>query len=255
LGKVEGAKMTSASSQASDISFSRNELLAEIHGLKTSFEAFKFLKKVAGQLGYDSFTVMGLPQFGEDLRSKQLVNNWNPELTQAYDEYKLAGESPVLKRLRRSVLPFTWDVVGINASRPDHERELAIDLFTTFDMTDGIYVPVYSPGAPASAVGFSGKNVKIAERDMDALHLIAMAACEKLHAINMDTVTVGPQLSERERECLLWTASGKTSSEIGEIINLSEHTVNHYIGTATTKLDAVSRPQAVAKAMRLGLIA
>ena len=50
------------------------------------------------------------------------------------------------------------------------------------------------------------------------------------------------------------TAAGKTSVEIAEILTLSEHTINHYLNRATKKLDAVNRTQAVAKALRLGLI-
>jgi len=53
---------------------------------------------------------------------------------------------------------------------------------------------------------------------------------------------------------LTWTAAGKTSAEIAEILGLSEHTVNHYLNKATKKLDTVNRTQAVAKALRVGLI-
>ena len=41
---------------------------------------------------------------------------------------------------------------------------------------------------------------------------------------------------------------------IAEILTLSEHTVNHYLNRATKKLDTVNRTQAVAKALRIGLI-
>ncbi|MNY40575.1 HTH-type quorum sensing-dependent transcriptional regulator VjbR [compost metagenome] len=61
-------------------------------------------------------------------------------------------------------------------------------------------------------------------------------------------------MSEREIDCLNWTAAGKTSAEIAEIMMLSEHTINHYLNRATKKLDTVNRTQAVAKALRVGLI-
>jgi len=61
-------------------------------------------------------------------------------------------------------------------------------------------------------------------------------------------------LTDREIDCLNWTAAGKTSVEIAEILNLSEHTINHYLNRATKKLDTVNRTQAVARALRLGLI-
>ena len=63
-----------------------------------------------------------------------------------------------------------------------------------------------------------------------------------------------PRISMREQSCLAWTAEGKTSEEIGLILELSPHTVNHYLGSAARKLGASNRMHAVAKALRLGLI-
>lgn len=61
-------------------------------------------------------------------------------------------------------------------------------------------------------------------------------------------------LTEREIACLQMAGDGRTSEEIAEKLGLSVHTVNAYLGTATTKLDSVNRIQAIAKAIRLGYI-
>ena len=50
------------------------------------------------------------------------------------------------------------------------------------------------------------------------------------------------------------TAAGKTSVEIAKILNLSEHTVNHYLNNATRKSGTVNRTQTVASALRNGWI-
>ncbi len=61
-------------------------------------------------------------------------------------------------------------------------------------------------------------------------------------------------LSERELGCLQMAGDGMISEEIAEKMGLSVHTVNAYLGAATTKLDSVNRIQAIAKALRLGYI-
>ena len=66
--------------------------------------------------------------------------------------------------------------------------------------------------------------------------------------------TAHTALSTRETDCLQWVAAGKTSIETGIILGLSPHTVNQYLTSATTKLEAVNRTHAVTKAVRLGLI-
>lgn len=63
-----------------------------------------------------------------------------------------------------------------------------------------------------------------------------------------------PMLSERERACLQWMAHGKSSSEVGFILHISENTVNFHLKKAFTKLDANNRIAAVVNAIRYGLI-
>ncbi|MBB4365328.1 LuxR family quorum-sensing system transcriptional regulator CciR [Bradyrhizobium sp. CIR18] len=61
-------------------------------------------------------------------------------------------------------------------------------------------------------------------------------------------------LSERERQCLRWIEQGKSSWEIGVILNVSENTVNFHVKNAMRKSETTSRTQCVVKARRLGLI-
>ena len=62
------------------------------------------------------------------------------------------------------------------------------------------------------------------------------------------------KLSSREVECLRWAAAGKSSDEIAIILGISAYTVSSYFKSATRKLDAVNRMQAIARAMRMKLI-
>ena len=55
-------------------------------------------------------------------------------------------------------------------------------------------------------------------------------------------------LNEREVECLTWSARGKTSPEIAQIVNISKRTVNFHIENACRKLNVATRTEAVVKA-------
>lgn len=63
-----------------------------------------------------------------------------------------------------------------------------------------------------------------------------------------------PALTEREREVLKWIGEGKSSWEIGVILSISERTVKYHINNIKSKLNAVNRPHAVAKALRFRII-
>jgi len=63
-----------------------------------------------------------------------------------------------------------------------------------------------------------------------------------------------PNLSGRETECLLWVSRGKSSADIGQIVGLSPRTVDSYLEKACAKLRVRTRIEAVAVAVRTGII-
>ncbi len=64
-----------------------------------------------------------------------------------------------------------------------------------------------------------------------------------------------PHLSKRQREVLRLLADGLTNAEIGRQLFLSPETVRTYVRSAMHNLDADTRTQAVATAIRLQLLA
>ena len=78
------------------------------------------------------------------------------------------------------------------------------------------------------------------------------AACSRaIPALRAERI---PQLTGRELEILRWVKEGKSSWAIGEILSISERTVKFHVASIFRKLNVISRPQAVAKALRLRLL-
>ena len=63
-----------------------------------------------------------------------------------------------------------------------------------------------------------------------------------------------PDLTSREVEVLKWTADGKSSCEIADLLSISENTVNFHIKNSVVKLRATNRTAAVVRAAMLGLL-
>lgn len=87
------------------------------------------------------------------------------------------------------------------------------------------------------------------------LHRKSLTVMREKLRLAFGMTTGSENLNDREIECLQLVGNGMKSEAIGEQLNLSVHTVNAYLGSATTKLNAVNRIQAIAKAIRLGIIA
>ena len=69
-----------------------------------------------------------------------------------------------------------------------------------------------------------------------------------------DSVAAGPELTSREQRVLALVADGLPTREIGEELHYSERTVKKVLGDVVVKLGARSRSQAIARAVRQGII-
>jgi DNA-binding CsgD family transcriptional regulator len=67
-------------------------------------------------------------------------------------------------------------------------------------------------------------------------------------------LTASHSLTPREREILSWVAKGKSAKLISEILNIAKRTVDEHVQTASRKLGATNRAQAVAIALLHRLI-
>lgn len=67
-----------------------------------------------------------------------------------------------------------------------------------------------------------------------------------------DTETVA--LTNREIDVLRWTAEGKTSAEVADILDISERTVNFHVNTVVAKLGVTNKTSAAVRAAMLGLL-
>jgi LuxR family transcriptional regulator, activator of conjugal transfer of Ti plasmids len=77
-------------------------------------------------------------------------------------------------------------------------------------------------------------------------------------AVRLNVSSTGPQvgieLSQRERQCLAWTAQGKTVADIAILVGIAPRTVVFHLENARRKLGAASIAQCVAEALRRGLL-
>ncbi|WEZ84228.1 autoinducer binding domain-containing protein [Rhizobium sp. 32-5/1] len=213
------------------------------------------LEGLAQAYGFKGFMVMCVP--GRDthrLAESTLLTNWPREFLTGYDDACLMAGSPIIDRLRRSTIPFTYDTQVDSRRRLDGKGAVVISLFEQVNMKRGIYVPVHDTSGNCGAVAFGGDREMVSAEEMRELNFVAGGLFNRLSELRAQKNVKGAKLSKRELECLYWAAAGKTTSEMAKILFLSDYTVNHYLNRATRKLDSVNRVQTVVKAIRAGLI-
>lgn len=217
-------------------------------------EISALLGNVAKGYGLSGYLLINIPSStSTEISPFVLMTTWPDDMLKGYDQAELILGSPVIKHLRDSTNPFAYDIISTNSTRHDGKAQIAVSLFGQYGMPRGAYFPAHNPMGQRGALAFGGSRSALTHMEMAELNAIANLAFTKVLELRVDDRS-NISLSRREVECLSWASAGKTSVEISEILGLSEYTVNHYLNRATRKLDAVNRVQAVAKAIRAGLL-
>jgi LuxR family quorum sensing-dependent transcriptional regulator len=230
---------------------------AEIAALETQFDIVRYMRRKCEEYRLKFFIVFTLPGFeAEKISAYSIVSNWPQEVLSKYDTLRMVRHSAGIRKLRLTTVPFSYDMrEWIGESSGDADFTELIDLFTRHGMLHGHFFPVHDALGNRGAVTWGGESASISHDDRLMLQMISVHLFNRLAEIGSAWKTGQVVLTEREIQCLSWTAAGKTSLDIAEILGLSEHTVNHYLNQVTRKLEAVNRTQAVVKAIRRGLIA
>lgn len=159
----------------------------------------------------------------------------------AWDMHRPQPFDRRMDRVERSVMGQRWDVgarSGVTAP--------------IFDRTGGTFdyaIVSFSRDRPLTAV--EQRHVEPSTQ-LFAVYFHSVAPAILLPEDEKPAVV--PKLSPRERDCLSWAATGKSSWEIGQLLSISVATVNFHLANAANKLGVRGRSFAIARAVRLGLI-
>lgn len=180
-----------------------------------------------------------------------------PDWCRRYLERKYYTIDPVVRRTPMFAGPFLWDELA-KAYQLQACEQRVLQEAKEAGLKNGVSVPLFGPLGQISVISFAScfddADPQANVRRLKALawHFhIAFAEIAK----PSDCASNGKvSLSEREKDCLRWVAEGKSSWEIGKILNVSENTVNFHVKNAMRKLGTANRTHGLVKAIRLGLI-
>lgn len=231
------------------------DLVNEIAKCETSYDILRLAREITKQHGYDFFSIARLPTGDERFLSNlSIVSNWPPELVSTFDQLGLLDDCSIFEGLRKSTRPLVWNLEDVADVSSGQKGAMIFDLFSTFGLKKGVFFSTHEPSGRRGTISFSGTRDAPTDAEMMELSYLSNLLYERVVEIRAPTQAPEQLLSVRERECLVWTSAGKTSAEIAAILELSEHTVNHYLSAACQKLGAVNRAHAVAKSIRSGLL-
>ncbi|APO70360.1 LuxR family transcriptional regulator protein (plasmid) [Rhizobium gallicum] len=185
----------------------------------------------------------------------RFILNYPEEWQKRYFEMGYDRIDPVTNKSRKRAGAFRWSELYNHESTAENERRV-FDEAATFGLRSGISVPLHGPEGSFAVMSFAQSLAR--EFDDRTITYLQLAALHfHLGMGKFDTSSGSknlPNLSLREKECLLWVARGKSSWDIGVILGISENTVNFHVKNIMRKLNVNSRTVAAMKAFEFGII-
>jgi LuxR family quorum-sensing transcriptional regulator LasR len=229
---------------------------AHIIDAKDETETLDQLVKEVAKLGFSKLNFTLLRSMRKPYNNAYVFTNYSKEWLTRYESQCYWEIDPVFTHCLSKKSPLIWNADTFHTQA---QRILYTEA-NRYGLHAGITLPFGTLGATGMltcAVDAKSEimppNESIAK--LSQLTLLRDIAFDSLYRFILpDTNSDTPKLSGREKECLQWHALGKTSWEIGNILNITEACVNFHFNNIRKKFNVTQRHQAVIKAIMLGLI-
>lgn len=210
-------------------------------------ELCELVNVTLSNLGFERWGYETDPDNAFESSAPVFIHTFPEEWVNYYMEQKFYELDPVMVRGKSMNTPFQW-------SKLIHERDVSKDLQTynnyaaEFGLLEGVGVPIPRADGRKSIFTITGNNnPKEIDRLIQDKHEQLISIACAFHSIATDFLRdkrtkefINP-LTEREQECVLWTAKGKTSWEISKILHITERTVTFHIENARKKVGATNK--------------
>ncbi len=217
--------------------------------------------QIAKRMGIDYwFYAVDLPLV-TDVPNQLRMGTYPDAWVRHYFDVDYIRIDPIISHCHDHSIPLSWHEAMNSRRRVVDPQMLKIrNMFGEageFGLRSGVSVPLHGPGTGWGLMSFASRHLSAFEFDLHQaeLHLLAHFVHEAARRFSYSKTPADlPALTKRERECLSWAAEGKTSWEIGQLLNISERTSIFHLQNAMQKLGVSGRQAAIARAVSLGLI-
>lgn len=237
-----------------------DELIDSLSQVKTVEDIHATCSALCGQFGFDRFlygarmpTSFVKPYF-------IFVNGYPREWRERYTARGYMSIDPTVTHCASHLTPICWDQVGPQKDRNSQVREFMGEA-QEFGLNSGVSFPIHSAQGEFAMLNLASSEdcARTKSSITAAMPHVSMFSAHLHEAVrrvfqHQVLPLTRVHLTDREKQCLLWAAEGKTTWETSHILGVSERTVIFHLQNAADKLKVVRRQQAVARAISLGLI-
>lgn len=173
------------------------------------------------------------------------LHNYPPRWADYYDSRSLGVSDPVHRASHVTSVGFCWsNMPAMIPLTPDDQRVLALG--REQGIGDGYTIPANVPGEARGSCSFANEAGRPMRRELLPFAQLAggfafEAARRLITPRGLGASSTMPTLTDRQRDCVMWVARGKTDWEISRILGVTEETVRRHIKMARERLGVSKR--------------
>ena len=238
--------------------FERAEsFLRDLARIDTQGDLAEALAQVTREMGFSYFA---LSHHGDIRRARQpaiRLHNYPDDWADYYDDHRLGISDPVCRASHLTSVGFAWSELPNMLDLTAGDRAI-LRRAEARGISNGFTVPANVPGESNGSCSFAGPRGKpLREENLPLAQVIGafgFEAARRLWRVRAPATGPLPRVTERQRECILWMARGKSDWEISRILGIQHETVVRHLKQARERYGVGKRTMLAVQALFEGSI-
>lgn len=226
----------------------------DVRGLRSEEALAAALCEIAGELGFRYFALT----HHVDIRTGSgaiRLHNYPAGWAEWFETQSLGTSDPVHRASNLTSVGFAWSALSEMIALTTGDRQI-LALARREGIGEGFTVPAHVPGEAHGSCSFAcAPGEPFADEHLPLLQLVGAFAFEAARRMRRNRLAEGPvALTDRQRECVMWAARGKSDWEIARILGISEDTVGEHLRHARERYGVGKRTLVAVHALFDGTI-
>lgn len=232
------------------------QILQALRSASNQSELTRCLHDITADLGFDFFAVIHHVALRRPPLNVVHHDSYPSVWSEHFARNGLYVDDPVLHASTRTAVGFAWTAVPKLIKLTTRRRKI-LESAEKEGIGAGFTVPSNIPGERHGSCSFAVRRGReLPEKSLVLAQLVGLFAFDAARRIVLKPrrATGPPQLSSRQRDCLVLAARGKSDGVIAQLLGLSENTITNYLAAARVRYGVATRTQLVASALYDGEI-
>ncbi|KRI54433.1 LuxR family transcriptional regulator AbaR [Acinetobacter pittii] len=234
----------------------QEDLLSASLIVKSEYQLFEIVESTALKLGFE-YCAYGMQSPLSIAEPKTIMLNNYPEAWQkCYMEWQYVKIDPTVQHCMMSLQPLVWSSQSAKTQAQKDFWEEARSYNLNFGWAQSSRDFIGTRGMLTLARSTEELSEKEQKSQSINMYWLSQTVHSSIAKIMNDTefARFNLCLTNREKEVLRWTAEGKTSGEVAQILRVTERTVNFHLVNSMQKLNVNNKISAAIRAVMLGIL-